>query len=80
MVVGDKLKLLYDYSPWALFIHPVNYTPFSSHLAMCIQRFTWVLRNFIGGVGGGTYKYTGNQTYTAMFSRLGWVTVKLQKG
>ena len=33
----------------SLFIHPVSYTPFSSHLATCIQQFTWVLRNFIRG-------------------------------
>lgn len=77
--LGGQIKVLYDYTPWALFFRPVNYTFFSSHLAICIQRFTWVLRNFIRG-GKKTYKHTGNQTYTAMFSRLGWVTVKLQKG
>lgn len=49
MVMGDKIKLRYDYTSCILLIHHINYTHISSHLVLCIQTLIWDLRSFLRG-------------------------------
>lgn len=74
-VEGDKINLIYDYTPWVLLVLCINYT-LSSHLAICIQWFIWDLRSLLKGQKPRNVLGFRNTQPCLMGWR--WVKVRLQ--